>query len=170
MQPLAAFVKRAGDIMSGKLTVNKQVENTADGYKFPDGSVQLTANARVEYEAQADADIKAGQVLNLKGSGHVGLARADALATANISGLAKADCLATFSCVFISDSALTLEDWTEIVGSAELTVGTIYYLDPSVAGHLTTTAPTTIGQYVIKIGMAIAVDTLDIEIGQKILI
>jgi len=66
--------------------------------------------------------------------------------------------------------ALTAE-WDAITGdSGGLTAGSIYYLDPDAAGMLTTTAPTTVGNYVVRVGKALSTTELEITISQPILL
>jgi len=59
--------------------------------------------------------------------------------------------------------ALTAE-WDAITGDR------IYYLDPDAAGMLTTTAPTTVGNYVVRVGKALSTTELEITISQPILL
>jgi hypothetical protein len=53
-----------------------------------------------------------------------------------------------------------------------LTFNSVYYLDPATAGKLTKTAPTTVGQYVMPIGLALSTTDLQITIstGQDVLL
>jgi len=57
-----------------------------------------------------------------------------------------------------------------VAGTIALTPGATYFLDPSTAGRITTTAPTTAGQYVVRVGRAVDATTLDIEIELPILL
>lgn len=122
------------------------------------------------FTAQADENILEGQVLHLKATGHLGLAKADSILTTNVCGLARLNTLATFSCVSIGNNAFKLSDWTAVIGSVNLVLGSTYYLDPLNAGKMTDIAPTQVGDYVVKIGIAIKSDTLDVEIEPKILL
>lgn len=58
----------------------------------------------------------------------------------------------------------TTAQWDAIAGtSGGLTAGTVYYLDPTIAGNLTSTAPTATGKYVTRIGIALS--TTDLCLG-----
>ena len=79
-------------------------------------------------------------------------------------GVAISDAGATHSAQYTSNDAVERTDWTPITGTAALSVGSLYYLSPDVAGRLTTTAPTESGQIVVSVGMAISSQKLSIEI------
>lgn len=51
-----------------------------------------------------------------------------------------------------------------------LTFNTEYFLSPTTPGDLTSTAPTTAGQYVVSLGFALSSDTLVLNIGPRILL
>jgi len=61
-------------------------------------------------------------------------------------------------------------DWTLIAGTAELSAGATYFLDPATAGRITATAPTVVSQFVVRVGRAVNARTLDIEIELPILL
>jgi hypothetical protein len=68
---------------------------------------------------------------------------------------------------FQADGVITLSSttlWDAVVtgGSGGLTSGAPYYVDPSTAGFITATAPSTTGQVVQKVGTAM--DTLSLKI------
>jgi len=46
----------------------------------------------------------------------------------------------------------------------------LYFLDPTTAGNLTTSAPTAEGEIVLKIGKALSTTVLEVTIGQTILL
>ena len=65
----------------------------------------------------------------------------------------------------------TTTQWNTITGgSGGLSVGSSYFLSPTTAGRLTTTAPSTGGEYVLPIGTAISTTELEISIGMRILL
>lgn len=119
---------------------------------------------------ECEEAVLAGQVLYMQANSKVKLAKADSTAHTNVCGLAIANALIGGSCTFIQDGKLTMADWTNVVGAATLSVGATYYLDPTNFGKLTTVAPTTVGQYVMSIGLAVASDTLELDIEQGILL
>ena len=69
------------------------------------------------------------------------------------------------------DSKLTATtgQWDAVTGqTGGLTPGANYFLDPTTAGMLTLTAPTTVGQFVVRVGHALSATEFEIEIGQPI--
>jgi len=144
-----------------------KVGDTAVSETDPVFEAWLLANT---LSAETDQDLLAGQPVYMKGTGHLGLAQADASGTSTVVGLAVEDKLTGFACPYVFQNKLTLADWTAVIGAATLTIGAIYYLSASTAGMLTTTAPTAVGEYVCRVGMAISTTTLAIEIDPKILL
>lgn len=59
----------------------------------------------------------------------------------------------------IKNGLLTMSDWTDIVGSATLTAGEVYYVS-STPGQLSTTAPSTAGEFIHVAGVATSTTTL----------
>lgn len=55
-------------------------------------------------------------------------------------------------------------------GLVGLTAGVVYYLSAATAGLMTNTAPSTIGQYVVRLGIAISTTELEIQIERPILL
>jgi hypothetical protein len=91
--------------------------------------------------------------------------QANASGTRIIAGLvADASVAAAASGVIATSGPLTSADWTSVTGSATLTSGALYFLDASTAGKLTATAPTTTGQFVVCVGIAIDTTTLLIDL------
>ena len=65
----------------------------------------------------------------------------------------------------------TTTQWDAVTGgSGGLTFNTTYYLDPTTSGKLTSTAPSTVGQYVVEIGIAVSTTELEIRIQKDILL
>lgn len=139
--------------------VEVTIEGGAGGTQEPDYN-----------SAEADEDIISGQPVYLKSNGHIGLAKADNPARTKVIGLAFDSVAPGFSCRYITDGELSNDDWTDIIGSEQLEIGQIYYLDPDNSGKLTTIAPITSGQYVVKVGIALTVKKIDIEIQQSIML
>lgn len=103
----------------------------------------------------------------------VKLAKADALGTSEVLGLIDYGNFGTGINASIRMAGVletTTGNWDTVTGdSGGLTVGDIYFLDPDTAGRLTTTAPTTTGDLVVRIGEALSTTKLRIEIQQPIL-
>ena len=101
-------------------------------------------------------------------------------AQANASGTAKVLGLVTNSSVSAGASATiqtngvltaTTTQWDAITGqSGGLTAGSYYFLDPSTSGKLTTTAPTSAGQLVVNVGLALSTTEMQINPEKPILL
>lgn len=123
-----------------------------------------------EINAEFDSTTLKGMALYVPSDGHVELAQANGLSTSDVIGLANEDVSASTSGTYITEGALDRDDWTSVAGTEFLTPGAVYYLDPSTAGMITATAPTTAGQTVVEIGRASTSTQLDIEISTPILL
>ncbi len=101
-------------------------------------------------------------------------ARANAMSTADVLGLVKDATVATTAAANIQTDgvlAATTTQWDAVTGqTGGLTASVRYYLDPSTAGKLTTTAPTTVGQVVICIGKALSATEMELAIGDPVLL
>lgn len=135
------------------------------GHNFKINNVPISGLNTITYTGEADEIILQGQPVYTKATTHVALAKA-VTPTQIVSGLATADCIVGASCTYQFDETLTLADWTNVIGAATLTTDSYYYLDPSNFGKLTSTAPTTTGQYVVEVGKAL--DTVTLEITNKL--
>ena len=97
-------------------------------------------------------------------------AQANASGTTDVLGLVRDTSVAAAAQASIqTDGQLTATttQWDAVTGgTGGLTAGAVYYLSATTAGQLTTTAPTTAGQFVIRIGKAISTTIMDIQIGQ----
>ncbi len=136
-----------------------------DGYYVPiEPQLPATPETIDYHTAEADSTIIIGNPLYLTGAGHVNSAQADAAGTTQVVGLSITDTSAGSSCNYLTEGRIERSDWTAIAGVVSLSAGLTYFLDPSVAGHITSTAPTVVGQYVVRVGRAVNTTTLDIEI------
>ena len=115
------------------------------------------------------AAITIGQPVYIQGANTVDLALADAKATSGVIGLVlDASIDSSVVGTILTDGILTSTDWTEVVGEATLTPGSVYFLSDVTAGTLTTTAPTTTGSFVTRVGTAISTTTLEVTISRPI--
>jgi hypothetical protein len=89
-----------------------------------------------------------GELFYIFGSDSVKKAKADAAATAEAVAMATAAIAAGATGIFQFDGVVT--------GLSGLTPGATYYLSAATAGAMTTTAPSTVGQYVTRLGKAIS--------------
>lgn len=100
------------------------------------------------------------------------LARANALGTVEVCGLIRDSAIAAAAIGTIqTDGGLTATtaEWDVVTGqTGGLTPGSIYFLSSTTAGKLTTTAPTSSGQFVLRVGQAISSTSLEISRYQPI--
>lgn len=119
------------------------------------------------FSNEAGDDLLKGQPIYIDISGRLQKAANNGFAESQVTGVMFNDASALASGDYVPDGTLELSDWTAIIGTTELTPGTLYFLG-STPGTLTPTAPTTDGFYVVRVGRALTVTKLDIEIGQSI--
>jgi hypothetical protein len=98
------------------------------------------------------------QPVYIKSNAHIDLAQADAGSTSEVIGLVMSDTIATTDTgdvVLMGPVQATTGEWDVVTGgSGGLTPGSVYYLDPTTPGMITETAPTTVGQRVVRLGIA----------------
>jgi hypothetical protein len=101
-------------------------------------------------------------------------AQANAAGTVGVVGLAAvASTAAGASASVQSDGVLTATtaQWDAVAGTTGgLTFGTLFYLDPATTGKLTSTAPSTAGQYVAPVGRALSTTDMEITIATTVLL
>lgn len=89
---------------------------------------------------------------------------------------AKADAGATAAAMFFAIAAITagatgaFQSSGVIAGLTGLTAGATYYLSPTTAGLMTVTPPSTVGQYVVRLGKALSATEFAIRIEREILL
>lgn len=97
-------------------------------------------------------------------------AQANSATAANVLGLVRDVSVAASGAASIQTDGqvtATTAQWDAVTGgTGGLTAGSTYYLSATTAGQLTTAAPSTSGQYVIRIGKAISTTIMDISIGE----
>lgn len=136
---------------------------TLDGYHPPgSGDTDLSKHLVV-----FDSATKSGQVIYVSGDGHVDLAKADAASTMDAVGLSVNAVTVNSTDYILTEGSVERSDWTDVLGSATLTPGQIYYLSNTTAGNITASPPTVTG-YVVRVGRAITTTILDIEIAQEV--
>ncbi len=145
---------------SGYLEFTRDVEHDLDVTQGVTLAGQLGGGgggASVTSEAIFDSNTSAGEVIYVSGDGHVDLAQANSEPQTLAVGIAIADVLAGEVGEYITVGPVTVDTWT-------LTPGTVYYLDPDVPGGMTSTYPTTIGDFVVILGAAATPTQLNLEI------
>lgn len=121
----------------------------------------------------ADAAITAGNVVYPSANDHINKAKADSATTMPPIGMATADISNGATGGVQSDGVVTLTttQWDAIAGTTGgLTFKTIYYLSASTAGAITATAPSTVGQYVQQVGIALSTTEMELRFTQSILL
>lgn len=143
-----------------------QAGDTLDAVVTEVDVVQLTNN-------NASA-IVIGAPVYCESAGQVDLAKADASATVQALGLVKDTSItASASGNIQTDGVLaaTTVQWDAVAGTTGgLTAGAIYYLSAATAGELTETAPTTGGQFVVRVGIALSTTEMEITFSPPILL
>jgi len=107
-------------------------------------------------------------------AGTVDLAQADASGTVEVLGLVQETSISAAASGYIQTDGIltaTTGQWDAVAGTTGgLAAGTVYYLDPDTAGLLTSTAPTTGGDYVVRIGVGLSTTELEITLQPPILL
>lgn len=107
-----------------------------------------------------------GTPVYVEGAGSVDQAQANAIGTAEVLGLIRDASVASGNSGSVQTNGTlpaTTGQWDAITGqTGGLTVGAIYYLDAAAPGKLTTTAPTAVGEFVTRVGVAISTTELSI--------
>lgn len=134
------------------------------------GAITLEATAFPSLDAEADEPVTVGTPLYMPATGHVANAQANTLSHAHLLGLSINEVTATLTCQYLTEGQVTRSDWTPITGVADLSPGVVYYLDAAAPGRLTQTAPTNVGQLVVRAGRAVSARSFDIEIDLPILL
>jgi hypothetical protein len=120
------------------------------------------------------SSITIGQAVYVEAAGSVDLAQANASSTVEILGLVKSTSIAAAASGSIQTDGIltaTTVQWDAVTGgTGGLTAGSIYYLDPDTPGLLTTTAPTTAADYVVRVGLALSTTDMDITVSEPILL
>lgn len=148
------------------LGANGEIEQLQAG-----DTVDIVASSNQLFSAtnQNGGAITIGQPVYIAAADTVDLALADAQATSGVIGLVLDASIASAAIgTIVTDGILTSADWTSVVGAATLTVGSVYFLSDTVAGTLTTTATTTTGSFVTRVGTAISTTTLEVTISRPI--
>jgi hypothetical protein len=109
-----------------------------------------------------------GQAVYNDVAGGVKKAQANAAATQKVLGLVSDVTVATGQPVNVQTSDIltaTTVQWDAVTAqSGGLTPNTDYFLDPAAPGRLTTTATSTTGQYLRRVGYALSTVDMDIRV------
>jgi hypothetical protein len=115
-----------------------------------------------------------GTPVYVSGAGQVKKAKADAAGTAPVLGLVKTASIAGDAAGSIQTSGVmpaTTGQWDSVCGTTGgLTPGAAYYLSEDTAGLMTETAPTGVGELVVKVGLALSTTEMMIDPERPILL
>lgn len=111
-----------------------------------------------------------GQAVFVSGT-DADLAQANAQGTIRVAGLVLVGAADANPVDILTDGILTATtgEWDAVTGdTGGLTPGSDYFLSPGTAGGLTLTAPTAVGQFVVRVGHAVSSTQMEIEVQQPI--
>lgn len=152
--------------------VNGQIQQLQSGDQLAAGVA--IADTRALTNGESSVAIVIGAPVYASAAGSVKRAQANAMSTAKVVGLGyDASTAAAASGNFLVNGILTATtaQWDAVAGTTGgLTFGTTYYLDPVTVGKITATAPTTVGQVVVSVGVALSTTDMDVSISQPILL
>ena len=101
-------------------------------------------------------------------------AQANAKATSKLVGLgldASVAAAGVGNIITTGTLVATTVQWDAVAGTTGgLAFNTTYFLDPTTAGKITASAPTTVGQCVVVVGMALSSTELELQFSQPILL
>lgn len=151
--------------------VNGQIQQLQSGDTLDATVLEVDVVSMQNDEA---ASINICQPVHVNATGGVELAQADASATVEVLGLVRdTEITAGSSGEIQTDGILsaTTAQWdAQTGGTGGLTPGSVYYLDPDTPGKLTSTAPTDVGDFVVRVGRAVSTTEMEISIDQPILL
>ena len=144
---------------------NGQIEQLQAGDQLANDNLKTRTNSNA-------GAIVIGQPVYADGAASVDLAQADAQGTIRVSGLvADTSIAAAASGSILVDGVLTATtgEWDAVTGeTGGLTTNANYFLDAASPGALTQTAPTAVGEFVVRVGHAISPTEMEIEVQQPI--
>ena len=114
-------------------------------------------------DGTATGAVALGEVVYADGAGTFDLAQANAAATTQGIGVVTVAAGIGGTATIQTEGTVTCATWS-------LTPGIIYYLSPTVAGAITATAPTTVTQFVLPIGVAVSATQLKLLLTPLVLL
>lgn len=133
-----------------------------------------TYTARSVTNSEGAAAIVIGAPVYAFAADGVKRAQANAKATSKLAGLGLDATIAASGVGNIITSGIlvaTTAQWDAVAGTTGgLTFGTMYFLDPANPGKITSTVPTTVGQCVTLVGIALSTTELELQITPPILL
>ena len=153
------------------------VINSSTGFpeQLQTGDYINASNIPQYTNGEGSASLAIGMPVYISAADTVKRAQANASGTTFVIGLCNDPVITHGSTGGIAIEGVvtaTTTQWDAVVTSESggLTPGSNYFLDPANVGALTTTPPSTVGQYVCLVGQAISTTEMKINIGQPILL
>jgi len=141
------------------------------GPQGPQGPAGSGTSVNADVENDNAGSIVIGQVVYISGAASVDLAQANAIGTAQAFALVQDTSISSGVSGFVQLEGIleaTTGEWDAVTGQVGgLTIGSTYYLSTTVAGGLTTVAPTSSG-LVVQVGKALSTTRFDISIRRPI--
>ena len=123
---------------------------------------------------EASSALVVGTPVYISAAGAAKRAQSNAASTARDAGLwvdTTPAAAGSGNCAVSGRVTATTVQWDAVAATTGgLVFNTSYYLDPTTPGKLTSTAPTTPGQLVVLVGVAISSTDMELELSQPILL
>lgn len=152
--------------------VNGQTEQLQSGDQI--NVPAANSDVRVLTNGEASTALVLGMAVYASAAGAVKRGQANALSTAGIVGLVYDASITAAATGQICVGGLvtgTTVQWDAVAGTTGgLTFGTLYFLDPTTPGKITSVAPTTVGQVVAPVGRALSTTDMEVFIGTTVLL
>jgi hypothetical protein len=139
------------------LAFSQFVHAVLEGYHAPCIDHTLDVLAGETVHAGAPAYIVSNNTANL--------ASATGLVKSRVVGLITQAASASDATIVQTDGSVALADWTSVIGTASLTPGSVYFL-ATADGQMSTTPPTSDGDVVVTMGVAVTTTKFDIEVNE----
>lgn len=152
--------------------VNGQMQQLQSGDQIQVASA--IADTRTLTSGEISAASTLGTPVYSSASGAFKRAQSNAISTSRVIGLVYDSSIASAASgqVVVSGVCVgTTVQWDAVTGqTGGLTFGAAYYVDPVTVGKLTSTAPTTPGQIVAPVGVALSLTDMEVLISASVLL
>jgi hypothetical protein len=136
-----------------------------DGY-HPPGSGNGSGDPDLSlHEVTANETVLVGQPVYISGNNTINLANAADLTESKAVGLVQVGATANGTANILTEGSVNQADWTNVIGSTNLTPGAAYFLGTT-AGTMSTAPPTTDNHVVVTMGTAVTTTEFDIEVNE----
>jgi hypothetical protein len=139
------------------LALSQFVHAVLEGYHAPCTDHTLDVLAGETVHAGAPAYIVSNNTANL--------ASATGPTKSRTVGLITQAATVNEATIVQTDGSVTVADWTSVIGATALTPGSVYFLHTT-DGQMSTTPPTSDGDVVVTMGIAVTTTKFDIEVNE----